>query len=105
MTKSFASKRGTTQSSRELTSLQLSFAKVRILHYAAAEPVSGSAMLLRLRAHNRALTSSSVDRLLASMARNGWLKLQTVPAYSLTRKGHGALKTAKRHLTQLVRKR
>ena len=105
MIRSVASKIGNTQSSRELNSLQLSFVKVRILHYAAAEPISGSAMLLRLRAHDRALTASSVNRLLASMARNGWLKLQTVPAYSLTRKGHGALKTAKRHLTQLVQKR
>jgi hypothetical protein len=83
------------QALRELHSLTSNFTKVRILHYAAAGPIGRSAMLLRLRVHHPALNPASLNRLLASMARLGWLKITAPPAYSLTPRGRRALNAAR----------
>jgi hypothetical protein len=90
------------KNSRELHSLTSNFTKVRILHYAAAGPIGRSALLLRLRAHHPAITPGSLNRLLASMARLGWLKITAPPAYSLTPNGRRALKPARDALQDLV---
>ncbi len=100
------------RNSQELESLTLSFSKVRILHYAAPEPINHAAILARLRTHGCALSAGTLNQILASMVRNGWLKIKAGPAgtppghraYILTPKGHRVLKMARQQLKQLVAK-
>jgi DNA-binding PadR family transcriptional regulator len=98
------------QHQRELDAIQSSFLKVRILHYAARQTVVGDAILMRLRQRGYDVSTSSVNQLLGSMARNGWLKIKppatanprATHAYSLTSKGHRLLRTTSRDLAQLA---
>jgi hypothetical protein len=107
MTRSFSSKRGTTQSSRELNSLEVSFAKVRILHYAAQHAITRTALLGALGEHRCRVSASRLNRMLARMVRRGWLQIRPAPArnehaYLLTRKGYRVLNATEQALGQLV---
>src|SRR6516165_1482396 len=98
------------QTKRELESLNLTFNKVRVLHYAEAEALSCAAISARLRKRSSAVNSNRLHQLLTSMVLKGWLKAKGTSTagssaerkYSLTPKGSRMLRTARKHLRHLV---
>jgi DNA-binding PadR family transcriptional regulator len=102
-----APRKRTGSRAKETAALLLSFCKVRILHYAAAQPVPSSGILERLRSHGCTVAPATLNRILLRMSRNGWLKSKPASAnthrrtYSLTPKGRAVLDLARKSLKQL----
>ena len=95
---------------KESSTLLSSFCKVRILHYAAAKPVTSLRILEQLRNHGCSITPATLNRILLRLTRNGWLKVKS-PAgpsrrahrtHSLTPKGRKGLNLSRGWLTDLV---
>jgi DNA-binding PadR family transcriptional regulator len=101
---------GAVTNARDLKLILLSLKRVRILHYAAEEPVSARTIFERLQVHGNPISARTLKGTLAGMVRLGWLKSQAIPvavmggdrAYCLTPKGARVLKSAKEQLNQLV---
>jgi DNA-binding PadR family transcriptional regulator len=93
----------TFEEARELKSILVTFAKVRILHYASEAPTTAASIAGRLGWHGG---SAKLSPILASLVRSGLMRAKANPArssqqYSLTPSGRRWLATAKKHLRRL----